>query len=89
MQVTIAFTTQLKAALGKSEETVDLPGGASVRDAVSALARQYPEQFLQFVMSDGGLLPSILLSVNDRQVNADEEVQEGDTITLLSAISGG
>ena len=89
MQVTIAFTTQLKAALGRTEETVELPEGKTVIDAVTDLADRYPEQFAQFVLSDGKLLPSILLSVNDQQVDADAKVKDGDTITLLSAISGG
>lgn len=89
MKVTVAFTTQLKAALGKSEQTFTLPANATASDAVAALAEENPDVISQFAMNEGVLLPSILLSVNDQQVTADTPLSEGDVLTLLSAISGG
>ncbi len=89
MEVTVTFTTQLKAALGVNEKVVTLNEGATVQGAIDALAAEHPEQFGALVLSGGKLLPSILLSVNDAQVSIDSGVSDGDTITLLSAISGG
>lgn len=89
MEVTVAFTTQLKAALGKSEHTVTLDDGATVGQAIQSLSDIYPDEFSRLVLAGDQLMPSILLSVNDGQVQADTEVFDGDTITLLSAISGG
>lgn len=89
MKVTVAYTTQLKAALGKSEQTLSVETGATVQDAIEELAKVHADAFTQFVLSEGQLLPSILLSVNDRQVDATEPLADGDVITLLSAISGG
>ena len=92
MEVKVAFTTQLKATLGKGEASLSLESGSHVRDAISALAKRYPREFSQLVL-DGQqrLLPSILLCVNDQQVEFSHEVPlaDGDTLTLLSAISGG
>lgn len=89
MNVTVAFTTQLKAALGKSEQIVSLSENASAFDAIAAIGKQHPDVVSQFVMTDGVLLPSILLSVNDQQVASDATLTDGDVLTLLSAISGG
>jgi len=90
MDIKVAFTTQLKAALGKSEESVTLESGATVQDVISSLATVYPDEFNQLVLSaDGQLVPSILLSVNDQQVDVTAGLSDGDTLTLLAAISGG
>jgi|GEM_PF-6084497 len=89
MEVTVLFTTQLKAALGRSDQQVSLAENATVKDAIAALAQQHPDHFAKLVMVDGELLPSILLSVNDQQVDIDASLKQGDTLTLLSAISGG
>ena len=89
MDVTVAFTTQLKAALGKSEQTITLDEGATVGQAIQALSAIYPDEFSRLVLAGGTLMPSILLSVHDGQVPEDAEIFDGDTITLLSAISGG
>lgn len=89
MQVHITFTTQVKAALGSSQEVVTLPDDATVLDAIRALAEKHRDVFAQFVLLDGQLMPSILTSVNDQQVDASASLTDGDHIMLLSAISGG
>ena len=43
MEVTVSFTTQLKAALGISEQAVTLEAGATVQNAIDSLAEQYSE----------------------------------------------
>ena len=89
MEVTVDFTTQLKAALGKSQQSVELNDAATVQDAIHALAAEHTDVFAQFVLSNGQLQPSILLLVNDQQVDATQQLHDGDVVTLLSAISGG
>ena len=89
MEVIVAFTTQLKAALGISESSVTLEDGATVQNAIDSLALQYSSEFAPFLLSNGQLMPSVLLSVNDQQVDATAPLSDGDRLTLLSAISGG
>ena len=89
MEITVAFTTQLKAALGKAEQSVSMPDGATVLDAIKLLCSEHPDAFSSLVMANGELLPSVLLSLNDQQVDADHTLNDGDVVTLLSAISGG
>jgi molybdopterin converting factor small subunit len=92
VRITVLFTTQLKAALGKSSEELELDRPARVGDVLERLRERHGDA-LQGLLYDaaGKLLPSVLLCVGDEQVSADHsvELREGDTITLLSAISGG
>lgn len=89
MKVTVLFTTQLKAAIGHSDQSITLCDNATVKDAIAVLAEKHPDHFAKLVMADGELLPSILLSVNDQQVEINAPLKDNDTLTLLSAISGG
>ena len=89
MQVHVTFTTQVKSALGSEQEVVTLGEGATVMQAIQALADKHADVFGQFVLSNDQLLPSILLSVNDQQVDASSPLADGDHLILLSAISGG
>ncbi len=92
MEITIVFTTQLKAALGSGQLTLSIDKDTTVRQVIESVAADHPDAFSRLVFdSDGNLLSSILLCVNDQQVDADrsEPLADGDTLTLLSAISGG
>ena len=89
MHINVQFTTQVKAALGRSEQSVQLEDGATVMDAIRQLAQEHGEAFAKFVFVQDQLLPSILTTVNDQQVSTDEALRDGDQLILLSAISGG
>lgn len=92
MQVTVHYTTQLKAALGKAQESIDLPPNSRVPDLLQHLDQRNTDSFRQLVLTPAGeLLPSILVCVNDQQVDpaCQDPLPDGATVTLLSAISGG
>ena len=92
MRVHVHYTTQIKAALGFAEETVEIPAQAGIRDLLRILGERHAEPFRQLVLTvEGNLLPSILLCVGDRQVDPDDPdpLPDGSTVTFLSAISGG
>jgi molybdopterin converting factor small subunit len=92
MRVHVHYTTQIKSALGVTQETVELPAQAGVPDLLRILAERYQEPFHRLVFTvEGNLLPSILLCVGDRQVDPHDAdpLLDGATVTFLSAISGG
>ena len=91
MDITAIFTAQLKAALKSGQQSLSLDEGATVKTAIQTLAAAHPDEFAQYVLQDDQLLPSMILCVNDRQVSFDhaDALHHGDTLTLLSAISGG
>ena len=91
MEITVQFTTQLRAALGASQQTVSLPAGASVRDLLDTLTQQHPESFQRLVVdANGNLRPNLFVCVDDQQIQQlDVILRPHQTVTLLSAISGG
>ncbi len=92
MNVTVTYTTQIKAALELASETVEVAEGTSALDLLRQLADKHGETIATLVFTSAGdLLPSMLLCVGDEQLTSPAEysMQDGDTLTLLSAISGG
>lgn len=89
MKIQVTFTTQVKAALGTDQQSVSVEEPATVIDAIRRLSEQHQEVFSQYVLQGDQLLPSIVTSVNDHQVDATTPLSDGDHLVLLSAISGG
>jgi molybdopterin converting factor small subunit len=92
MIIRVQYTTQLKAAIGHPEESIAVADNTTLQQLMKSLADRHPEPFQELVFDDSGnLLPSILLCVDDKQVNASDalELSDGTVVTFLSAISGG
>lgn len=92
MQVTIRYETLLKRAAGVAEQTIDVAETHDVSEVVGELASQANDKVkLMLVDAVGNVQPSLLIFVNDSQVNASEScpLSDGDEITLMSPISGG
>ena len=92
MRLTIIYTTQLKAALGIGTEVVEVPPPATATELVAALAAKHGPEFRRLALDAAGRpLASLLICVGDEQVPpaAPLNLKDGDTITILSAISGG
>ena len=92
MIIKVQYTTQLKAAIGVAEEAIELSDGSTLADLVQTLSVRHEQPFRQLVLSGSGqLLPSILLCVDDEQVEASDGrgLADGSVVTFLSAISGG
>ena len=92
MKITVVYTTQLKDQLGMASESLDVTPPCSIVEVVSQLARRHRDVFRKLVVDASDRpLPSIVLCVGDQQVEFDESVElhDGETVTFLSAISGG
>ena len=92
MNIRVHFTTQIRSALGMAGDVVELPARATVLDLLRRLAQQHGDSFRQSVLdADGHPVPSILMCVGDDQVTGslDLPLNDGDEVTILSAISGG
>ena len=92
MLITVHYTTQLKAALNAASEPLELDSPVHLNDVLRALDIRHGATFRDLVYADDGrLLPSILLCLGDNQIDPSyaDPLQDGDVITLLSAISGG
>lgn len=75
------FAHLRKAADGVAEESMDLPEGATLSDAIAAAAQRHPA--LQ------PHLASLLVSRNEEWSTPETALSEGDTIGLMPPVSGG
>ena len=70
MKITVVYTTQVKAALGVPQESIEVDVPCTVKQLVLQLAQRHGEPFRKLVLSEGDqLLPSILLCVGDQQIS--------------------
>jgi len=81
MQIRILFFGALKELIGRSEETIDLPEGARVNDALIRFA----DRHAQF----DAIRPSLAVSVNQEYAGIDRVLVAGDEVAFLPPVSGG
>jgi len=81
MHVRVLFFGMLRDLVGKSEDSVELQDGASVRDVLE----QYGSRFPRFRES----LNSLAVAVNQRYANPDTQLKPSDEVALLPPVSGG
>jgi molybdopterin converting factor subunit 1 len=81
MRVRVLFFGILKEMVGKSVDLIDLPEGASVRDALARYESQIPR------LKES--LSSLALAVNQQYAGPDTKLSADDEVALLPPVSGG
>lgn len=81
MQIRVLLFGQLKDIVGKNEESLQVPSGATVRSLLTRYGQQFP------AFSD--LAASIACSVNQEYASSSTILKEGDEVGLLPPVSGG
>ena len=81
MKIGVLFFGVLKDVLGRSNETLDLPEGARVRDVLIHYSQEAP----QFE----AMMPSLAISVNREYAAAERALCDGDEVGFLPPVSGG
>lgn len=92
MQIKLQYAAQIKAAVGRSQELVDVPDAATLQQVVRAAADRHGEGLRRLLLRpDGSVRRAVLLFLGDECVSIDQpiELKEGDTLTIMSPISGG
>lgn len=92
MKVTIKYMAQIKVTAGVPEETLDVAEPCSVSQLLNTLTQERHPGLRPMLMDDSGRLqPTILLFVNDNQVQDTDatNLADGDVVTFLSPIAGG
>jgi molybdopterin converting factor small subunit len=92
MTIQLEYTAQVKRAAGTSRETISLDHSGTVLTALRDAAARHGEDFRRLVLTDAGAVqPALLLFHRDVpvQTGSDPPLCDGDTITILSPISGG
>ncbi|MFC1498465.1 MoaD/ThiS family protein [Verrucomicrobiota bacterium] len=92
MKIKVSYYGQARLVRGVEDEELDVDKDASVADVIKSLAALHGEDLAKLLLtSDGALLHSILLPVNDDIVDADapSTLKENDNISIFPAMAGG
>ena len=92
MKVKVNYTTQLKHALGRTNEEVELTEPATAEQLIAQLSQTHGAPFDKLMLDKQHQLNSaILVCLGDESLgrNLSKVLKEGDEITFLSPVSGG
>jgi molybdopterin converting factor small subunit len=92
MRVTLVYHAFLKDTAGLPTETLEVFTGASVLDAVREAARRHPAAGPLLLLRSGEVAPYVKVQHNGRPLAgpaANIELNEGDSLTLYPALTGG
>jgi molybdopterin converting factor small subunit len=78
MHVTVQYLAQMKRILGRSEDRVELPAGATLADLIRAVVG----------LGDRDNR-SLLFFVNDKPADPATALPEGANVTVLAPMAGG
>jgi sulfur-carrier protein len=80
MQIRVRFFAALRDALGMREQTLDLPGAATVASAWTALVALHPSLEAN---------SSLAYAVNRAYADLGTVLHDGDELALIPPVSGG
>ena len=92
MSISIKYMSQLKALLGQGTDQIETQSACTWRELAEQLVQRHGEPLRKLLYSnEGELNPSLLVCIGDEQIRptAAHPIQPGQTVTLLSPISGG
>jgi MoaD family protein len=95
MRVKVLYFGLVRSKVGKKEEEYDVEDGSSLSDLLSELAKAYGKKLrsLFSLEKESQLDPTFIVTVNghiaDPAHGAEVKLEEGDTIALMTLISGG
>jgi molybdopterin converting factor subunit 1 len=82
MEVEVRLFAMLRERAGSDAVTVELPEGATVREAMNALAREHGLEELIAAMP-------VVMAVNREYAVEDDALSAGDELALIPPVSGG
>lgn len=95
MQVKIVYLGLVRSRVGKREEEYEVKDGSSLSDLLNILAETYNESLRSIFEADeeNRLDPTFIATVNgtlaDPTRGGDIPLNPGDTVALMTLISGG
>ncbi|HVR62292.1 MAG TPA: molybdopterin converting factor subunit 1 [Polyangia bacterium] len=81
MRVQILYFAVLRERLGREQEAIELPDGATVAAALAALSGRYPPV--------AALLPRVQTAVNRAFADGAAALRDGDELALIPPVAGG
>ena len=81
MRISVLYFAVFRERIGRDEDTLELPDGARVRDAVDALAAKYP--------AIAALRGKFRCAVNQDFIDEDHVLADRDELALIPPVAGG
>ena len=93
MRLKVQYMAQIRTAVGRGDEDVEVLKGCCLADLLNHLANIHGAARSHLVTETGHVRPSLLVVVNDSAVPARNaattELHANDVVTLLPPIAGG
>ena len=88
MKVTFSYFAQIRKTAGTESETVEVPDGVTVVEALKSV--DHGDEFRGLLFDESGALrPVILFVVNDVPAASDTVLSDGDRVQIFSPVAGG
>ena len=81
MKVQVLYFAQARERAGRSNDTLELPAGSRIDDALDALVIRHAEL--------AALRPHLAIAVNGALARGAEPLHDGAELALLPPVSGG
>jgi molybdopterin converting factor subunit 1 len=81
MQLQVRFFASIREKLHRTEATWSAPDGATVREVLDHLCREFPPL--------AAMRASVSVAVNREYVDPDHVLADGDEVALIPPVSGG
>ncbi len=92
MKITLRYTSQLATAAGTSEEDIEVADGIGLVELLGNISREHGPEFSKFVVNDDGTpVPTLVVAVNDTQVDLRDglSLEDESEVILITPMSGG
>jgi MoaD family protein len=94
IRVEVSYFSNVRALIGESGSTLDLPERSSVHDLLNVVAARYGDELREYLLTDEGVLHShVVVILNGRGVGVldglDTILEAGDRVAILPSIGGG
>lgn len=81
MKVRVLYFASVRDQTGRPQEEIELGEGATAGDLLTELSSRYPRL--------GGLVSSLMVSVNQDYAEKTAALRDGDEVALIPPVSGG
>lgn len=93
MKLLVKYSAQLRTALQRAEEAIELPPASCLAELLLHLAERHETGRPHLLNAKGNVQASLLVVVNESAVAANDaatwQLNDGDVVLLLPPIAGG
>ncbi|AEC52155.1 molybdopterin converting factor, subunit 1 [Pyrococcus sp. NA2] len=89
MRIRVRYFARFRDLAGVSEEVIELPKGATVKDLIEEIKRRHERFKTEVFGEDFDEDADVNIAVNGRYVSLEEKLKDGDVVGVFPPVSGG